>query len=153
MSGTEGGPAEAVPPQPLPDPETAGWWEAAAMGRLVACRCSSCGVWLHPPVERCRRCAGATEFEPVRGTGTVHSFIVQHRPSVPGLGDPPVVIAVVDLDDAPGVRLSGRLRADPAAVHVGMRVAARLVPIRGGRFHQPEFEPDGSPVVGDGGPP
>jgi uncharacterized OB-fold protein len=136
---------EGVPPQPLPDPETADWWQAAAQGQLTVCRCSTCGVWLHPPLERCRRCGHATRLEPVRGTGTVHSFIVQHRASVPGVGKPPVVICLVDLDDAPGVRLTGRLATDPAAVRVGMPVVARLVPIPGGELCQPEFVPNELP--------
>lgn len=134
---------EPIPPQPVPDAETAGWWQAASEGRLVVCRCEACATWLHRPLERCRRCGGTTRFEEVRGSGRVHSFIVQHRASVPGLGEVPAVIALVDLDDAPGVRVSGRLDAEPAVVTVGMPVSIRFVPVPGGAFRQPEFVPAG----------
>ncbi len=128
-----------VPPQPVPDPDTVGYWEALADGRLSLCRCEACRTWMHPPLERCRRCGRATSFEPVSGTGVVHSFIVMRRASVPGLGDGPYVIGVVDIDDAPGVRLSGHIDAAPDAVTVGAPVVVRVVEVPGGPFHQPEF--------------
>jgi len=128
-----------VPPQPLPDPDTVGYWDALAGGALALCRCDGCRAWMHPPLERCRACGARTRFEPVSGDGTVAGFIVMHRASVPGLGGGPHVIALVDLDDAPGVRLSGRLVAAPAEVRVGARVGTRVVAVPGGPFHQPEF--------------
>jgi uncharacterized protein len=137
-----------VPPQPVPDSDTVGFWEALAGGRLALCRCQACRSWMHPPLERCRRCGGPTSFEPVSGAGTVHSFIVMHRASVPGLGPVPHVIALVDLDDTPGVRVSGRIAdAGPGDVVVGARVTAHVVAVPGGPFHQPEFTLDapGSP--------
>ncbi len=129
-----------VPPQPVPDPDSVGYWDALAGGGLALCRCATCRTWMHPPLERCRRCGGATAFEPVSGAGAVHSFIVMHRASVPGQGPGPHVIAVVDLDDAPGARLSGRVAgAGPGDVTIGDRVAMRVTPVAGGPFHQPEF--------------
>jgi uncharacterized OB-fold protein len=95
---------------------------------------------MHPPLERCRHCGGPTRFETVAGTGRVHSFIMMHRESVPGLGPGPHVIAVVDLDGVDGARLTGRVvGVDPALVQVGTPVRARIVPVPGGPFHQPEF--------------
>jgi len=128
-----------VPPQPLPDPDSVGYWDGLAGGQLVLSRCEDCRAWVHPPLERCRACGARTRFEPVSGDGAVAGFIVMHRASVPGLGGGPHVIALVDLDDAPGVRLSGRLVAPPADARVGARVETRVVPVAGGPFHQPEF--------------
>jgi uncharacterized OB-fold protein len=141
-------PAGGIPPQPVPDADTAGFWEALAGGRLALCRCQACRSWMHPPLERCRRCGGPTSFEPVSGAGAVHSFIVMHRASVPGLGAVPHVIALVDLDDTPGVRLSGRIAgAGPGDVVVGARVTAHVMAVPGGPFYQPEF------ILADAGPP
>ena len=50
--------ALSIPPQPVPDADTAPFWAATAAGRLAMCRCQSCGLWLQPPLERCRACAG-----------------------------------------------------------------------------------------------
>ena len=95
---------------------------------------------MHPPLERCRRCGHATSFEPVSGAGVVHGFIVMHRASVPGLTAGAHVIALVDIDEALGVRLSGRIaEAEPSEVAVGARVVTRVVEVPGGPFHQPEF--------------
>jgi len=135
-------PAVEMPPQPFPDPDTAGFWEATGRGELALCRCQGCRAWMHPPLERCRRCAGATAFEPLSGSGRLHSFIVMRRPSVPGLGPPPHVVVLVDLDDAPGLRLSGMLvGVDPAAVEIGARVQAQIVDVPGGRYRAPQFVP------------
>jgi len=129
-----------VPPQPEPNVDTQGFWDATARGDLALCRCDACGAWLHPPLERCRRCAGSTSFTPVSPAGHVHSFIVMHRASVPGQGPGPFVLALVDIDGAPGVRLSGRVAdAAPSDVAVGAPVAIRIVDVRGGPFHEPEF--------------
>jgi uncharacterized OB-fold protein len=129
-----------VPPQPVPDPDTRGFWEATADGRLALCRCTDCGAWMHPPLERCRFCAAPTAFAPVVGTGRVHSFIVLHRASVPGQGPGPHVIAAIDLDGVEGARITGRVvGVEPGLVHVGTPVRARIVAVPGGPFHQPEF--------------
>jgi len=42
------------PPQPSPDVDTAPFWAATAAGQLAICRCQDCGLWLQPPLERCR---------------------------------------------------------------------------------------------------
>jgi uncharacterized protein len=142
------GPDVEVPPQPLPNVDTEGFWEATSRGELALCRCLQCRRWMHPPLERCRSCSGETAFEAIDGHGRIHSFIVMHRASVPGLGPPPHVVVLVDFDGAPGVRLTGRLAgASPEEVEVGAPVQARIVHVPGGPFHAPEFvlEPGGVP--------
>ncbi|HVW43038.1 MAG TPA: OB-fold domain-containing protein [Amycolatopsis sp.] len=133
----------SLPPQPVPDPDTAPFWQATGAGRLALCRCQSCRVWLHPPLERCRVCAGSTAFEEVAGTGVLYSFIVQHRPTVPGyLENTPYVVGLVELDEQPGLRLPARIvGVDPADVACGMAVRAELVALPGGDFTVPVFRP------------
>jgi uncharacterized OB-fold protein len=132
-----------VPPQPVPDVDTEGFWAATADGRLALCRCAACGLWLQPPMERCRRCAAPTAYEDVAGTGTVYSFIVQRQPSVVGYLDAlPYVVALVELDEQRGLRLPSRLvGVEAEAVHVGMRVRAELVDLPGGDYKIPVFHP------------
>ena len=94
--------AAQYPPQPAPDVDTEGFWDATAEGRLALCRCTECRRWLQPPLERCRHYAGTTGFEEVAGTGTIHSFIVQRQPSVIGYTDEiPYVVALVSSTNRP----------------------------------------------------
>ncbi len=129
-----------IPPQPLPDPDSTGFWAATERGELALCRCQDCGTWLHPPLERCRRCGGPTGFETISGTGRVHSFIVGHRASVPGQGPGPHVTVLVELDGVAGVRLTGLLvDVDPGDVRIDDPVRARIVDVPGGGFRAPQF--------------
>jgi uncharacterized OB-fold protein len=131
----------SVPPQPLPDPDSQGYWDALAEGRIALCRCTECGTWMHPPLERCRRCGGPTQFDTVAGSGRIFSLIVMHRASVPGQGDGPYAIGTIDLDGVEGARLTGRIVGpEPADIHVGDRVAGRIVPVPGGRYHDVQFD-------------
>jgi uncharacterized protein len=137
--------APGVAPQPLPDVTSEPFWNATASGQFELCRCVECRAWMHPPLERCRVCGGITGFEPVGLRGTVAGRIVMHRASVPGMGAVPYAIVLVDLDDASGVRLTGRITGtDPADVRVGQRVDGRIVDIPGGSFRQPEFSVEGT---------
>ena len=132
-----------VPPQPVPDEDSAGFWQALDDGRLAVCRCGQCRLWLQPPLERCPRCGGETAFEPVAGTGELHSFIVVHQPAIPGYRDQlPYTVALVELDEQPGLRLPGRLvGADPRDVKIGQRVTAEIESLPGGDFHVAVFKP------------
>jgi uncharacterized protein len=135
--------AALPPPQPLPDYDTEQFWQATADGRLCMCRCQSCGNWHQPPLERCRRCGGPTAFEPISGNGTIYTFIVQRQPAVVGYFDQvPYAVALVDIDEQPGVRLPGRVvDIDPDDVTIGMRVRARIIDLPGGDFRIPVFSP------------
>jgi uncharacterized OB-fold protein len=142
VSGTLADPT-SLPPQPLPDTDSRGFWAATADGRLAMCRCQACGLWLQPPLERCRKCAGETSFEDVAGTGTVYTFIVQRQASVVGYLDKiPYAVALVELDEQRGLRLPGRVVGlDPSEVACGLRVRAELVDLPGGDFRVPVFRP------------
>ncbi len=131
------------PPQPAPDVDTARFWQSTAAGRLELCRCLSCHLWHHPPLERCRQCAGPTAFEPISGHGTIYTFIIQRQPAVVGFFDKvPYAVALVDIDEQPGLRLPGQvLDVGVDQVAIGMRVIARLDPLPGGSFVVPVWIP------------
>lgn len=92
-------------PRPLPDADSQGFWDAAKEGRFVVCRCRSCGLWMQPPLARCRRCAGPTAFESPSGLGSLHSWIEVNRASVPGI-EVPYFITVVEIAEQPAIRFS-----------------------------------------------
>jgi uncharacterized OB-fold protein len=129
----------ALPPQPLPDPDTEGFWRATVAGELRLARCTSCRRWTMPPLERCRACAAEIDWEPVVGTGTVYSFVVVRHAAVPGF-TVPYVVALIELDDQPGLRLASRIVGSvPEDVTIGMRVRAEVVEHPGGEFCVPVF--------------
>ncbi len=132
-----------TPPQPSPDVDTEGYWEANQKGELSLCRCSdaACGYWNHPPLERCRLCGGPTTFEPVSGKGTIFSFIVAHQPSVPGyLSNLPYLVALIELDEQPGLRLVGQVPVSKRdEIRIGQRVSVDLVELPGGPYRVPSF--------------
>lgn len=129
------------PPVPVPDVVTADYWEAAARGVFAMARCADCRRWDHPPQERCRHCGGPVAFEPVSGRGTIFSFVVNRRQFVPG-HPPGEVIALVELEEQPGLRVTGLVEADPGAVTIGLPVVARLAPIGMSTFAAARFELD-----------
>ena len=129
----------ALTPQPQPDPDTQQFWDHLQAGTLGICRCQDCGLWMHPPLERCRKCAGPVAISPVSGHGTVVSFIVVRQPTVPGRV-PPYVVATVELAEQQGLHLIAVVDADPDRVRVAAGVRARVVPLPGGDLRVPEFE-------------
>jgi uncharacterized OB-fold protein len=127
-----------LPPQPVADPDTIGFWDALRAGRFSICRCVDCGLWMHPPLERCRSCNGAVRFDPVSGRGHIVTFIVVRQPTVPG-HDPPYVVATVELVEQEFLRVVAVVAAEPEQVHVGDAVQANIVPLPGSDFRVPEF--------------
>jgi uncharacterized OB-fold protein len=136
--------AEEFPPQPLPDPDSQGFWQATADGRLALCRCQECHLWLQPPLERCRACGGATAFEPVSGRGRLYSFIVVHQPAVPGYRDKlPYIVGLVELAEQSGLRLPGRIEGVEASkLADGSPLRVEIVDHPGGPYRVPIFRPD-----------
>ena len=131
------------PLQPVPTPDSAGFWSATADGVLALGWCESCGRYRHPPVERCPTCAGPMTFKPVSGRGTLFSYIIVHRAIAPGFQDRPGhLIGLVELDDQPGLRLSTQLEGITAeTVRIGMPMIAEIVPLRGGDLTVPGLAP------------
>jgi uncharacterized OB-fold protein len=99
------------------------FWTGGADGELRFLRCRSCGWWLHPPSPICPNCLSRDLGpEAVSGRATVHTFTVNHQPWYPGL-DPPYVVAIVELPEQGGLRLTTNiLGCPPDAVRVGMDV-------------------------------
>ncbi|HUI25156.1 MAG TPA: Zn-ribbon domain-containing OB-fold protein [Candidatus Kryptonia bacterium] len=112
-------------PLPQPDRETSFYWEAARNHELAILRCGQCGRFVHYPRSECPACAHAP-LQPtvVSGKGTIHSFTVTHYVSAPGFEhDVPFVVALVELDEQPGLRLITNLReCTPAEARIGMPV-------------------------------
>jgi uncharacterized OB-fold protein len=119
----------AIPSFAPPDSDhTRPFWDGVAAGELRLPRCSACQAWQWYPLPGTTHCAGATiVWTPVRPQGTIFTFTVVRRPFLPGAAktDVPIVSIIVELDDAPGLRLVGRL-TDGVEARIGMRVTGEF---------------------------
>ena len=104
----------ALPPKPVADPDTQPFWDAVAERRLVVQRCSSCGRHIWQPRPLCPRChAEGPVWEPVSGDARVVSWTALHPPVLEVWKEAvPFTVLLVELDDAPGVRMLGQLVDD-----------------------------------------
>ena len=114
---------------PAPDRDSAPYWAALAQGRLALQHCRDCGCWTWPPRPICSGCQGEDmEWEPVAGTGEVHSWIVTHQVYAPTFVDlVPYTIVLVRLDEQDDILIPGPLVSDGSdvtEVHQGLRVRA-----------------------------
>lgn len=140
---------------PVPDADTAPFWEACAEGQLVFQRCAGCGTLRFPPAPVCHRCRSwEYAWEPQDGRGQVYSWVVVEHPIPPSIADEvPYVSALVELDC--GVRMPARL-VDVGAddMTAGMAVSVRFLHTAPG-VALPVFAPDGhqaapqAPPTGD----
>jgi uncharacterized OB-fold protein len=101
---------------PVPDEQSAPFWESAAAGVLVLARCGRCNHFAHPPAPVCPHCGHtdpAFAFEPVEPRGRICSWTVIRQSFAPGFdADVPFVLADVEIDGTE-VRLIGRLVDGP----------------------------------------
>lgn len=112
--------------RPLPEltAENTAFWTGGERGELMIAFCADCRMAIHPPQLVCPGCRSlAVAPQAVAGTGTVYSFTVNHQPWLPDM-KVPFAIAVVDLDGAPGVRVTAPvLTDDPQTVRIGQRMS------------------------------
>jgi uncharacterized OB-fold protein len=108
-----------------PDPHSEPFWAAAKEHRLVAPRCRTCGRFRMPPTAFCPGCRRqGVDWIELSGHATVFTYTIAHQALIPQLrGNLPYVVAIVEPDDAPGIRLATNLvDTETEAVHVGMSV-------------------------------
>jgi uncharacterized OB-fold protein len=124
-------------------PENRFFWTAGAEGELRFKRCRDCRSWIHPPAPYCAGCLSKDlAIEAVSGRARVGGFTINHQAWLPGF-PPPYVIAIVELEEAPYVRLTTNIvNCAPEAVHVGMPVRVRFEPVEDTWL--PLFEPAGA---------
>ena len=87
-------------PLPLPNSETAPFWEGCQGGRLMLQRCPSTGAFQFPPTTFCPGSLEQPEWVEASGKGRVFSWIVVRRPIPAEVfeGDVPYVVALIDLE-------------------------------------------------------
>lgn len=90
-------------PLPMPNEDTAPYWEAARQGELRMQRCLDCGWVRFPPSLLCPRChSERAEWSKMSGRGTVFSWVVVHQSQHPAFNpDAPYNVAVIELEEGP----------------------------------------------------
>lgn len=115
------------------------FWTGGANRQLLIQRCESCTRWVHPPTGLCPDCTGPLVAEEVSGRGSVFTFTVNRHPYNPEV-PVPYVIAIVELDEQPGLRFTTNVvGCEPEAVHIGMPVEVTFEPA--GEAWAPVFQP------------
>lgn len=112
--------------RPVPvtdDPDTGGFFAAAARDELSICECGSCGTILHLPTPYCAECSA---WQPVWRTvapfGRLYSWTTVTQ-TMHAAFVAPYTLVLVALEDAPSVRLVGTM-PDSAQPRIGMRLRA-----------------------------
>jgi len=117
------------------------FWTGGAKGELRFLRCRDCQHWIHPPAPVCPAClARDPEVAVASGRGRIVTFTVNHQPWIPGF-EPPYVIAIVELEEQEGLRLTTQLvGCEPDAVRIDQ--AVRVVFEEHDGVFLPLFEPE-----------
>jgi uncharacterized protein len=119
--------AQPERPAPTVTELTSAFWTGGGIGELRIQRCQACGLWLHPPRPLCRRCLSPDLApEVASGRGTVWSFTISRYQLARSL-EPPYVLAEVELEEQPGLRLLTAI-VECEDVRIGMPVQVRFEP-------------------------
>src|SRR5581483_10200878 len=98
-------------------------------------RCDDCQSVHWYPGPRCPHCGSARlGWQGLSGAGAVFSFTIVHHAvkAAPAL-NPPYVIGLIELPDAPGIRLIGNVvNIPPEDVSIGMAVSATFEVVAAG---------------------
>ncbi|MEV0905763.1 Zn-ribbon domain-containing OB-fold protein [Streptomyces hokutonensis] len=118
---------------PLTDADGAPFWQYAREGELRVQTCADCDEPRFPPRPCCPHCQSfASEWRQVSGRGRVWSYVFPHPPLLPDYAAvAPYNVIVVELVDAPRIRLVGNLVSaagaaidslSPGRIRIGARV-------------------------------
>ena len=108
------------------------YWEALGEGRLELPRCVKCTRWRWPAPFRCGDC-GSTEMDwiTLEPAGKIYSWTrAWHRFGGTESFPVPYVAVLVELPEAGGIRLLGRLDEAADDPQIGQLVTGRMVPTK-----------------------
>ena len=100
----------------IPDELNKPFWDAANEGRLVIQNCKACNRLRHPPAPTCDQCGSGDnmEWKEMSGRGKIYNYGVVHDCPVRLLQeDLPFNLAVIMLDEDPGIQMYSHLPGTP----------------------------------------
>lgn len=106
-----------IPLLPGPDQDTRPFWEHLRAHELRVQRCDGCGHLRFPPRPVCPACRSfEATWTQLSGRGTIWSHVLVHGPVLPAFDrSVPYPVVVVELDEAPHLRMVGNVVAEPGA--------------------------------------
>jgi uncharacterized protein len=111
-------------PAPIPDHDSAVYWQGLHDGKLLIQKCRDCGEFQLYPRDRCLACRGPVDFVEASGRGRIYSFtVIRQNYSRPFRDWIPYVVALVDLEEGPRL-MTNLIDCDPEGLQVGMAVEA-----------------------------
>lgn len=103
-------------------PENTPFWTGGARGELMITHCDACDHAIHPAQVVCPKCLSSTSPRAAIGTGTIVARTINRQQWSADMAVP-FALAVVELDDEPGVRITARVvDVDVEAVRIGDRL-------------------------------
>jgi hypothetical protein len=118
----------------IPDEFTQPFWDAANEDRLVIQNCLACDRLQHPPALACSQCDSGDrlEWKEMSGRGSIYNYGVVHDCPVRLLQeDQPFNVAVITLEDDPGIQMYSHLPGiptDEVPVGAGVEVIFEVTP-------------------------
>ncbi|MCX2183293.1 OB-fold domain-containing protein [Streptomyces sp. SKN60] len=127
---------------PVIDEDGAPFWEFAARRELRVQGCADCGELRFPPRPCCPHCRSFdSEWRLMSGRGRIWSYVLPHPPLLPDYAaQAPYNAVLVELADAPRIRLAGNVVAapdaplnsvDPARLRIGAAVRVAFTEVDG----------------------
>jgi uncharacterized OB-fold protein len=101
---------------PVPNDLDKAFYDAANENQLVIQHCRACDRYQYPPEAECAGCAtsGELSWREVEGRGTIYSYAVVYDSPIRSLqADQPYNVAIIELDDCPGVNMYSHLPGTP----------------------------------------
>ncbi|MEA3018797.1 MAG: uncharacterized protein QOI47_321 [Actinomycetota bacterium] len=103
------------------------FWDACNDERLVVQHCDTCDTFQYPPDASCYWCGAPGDqlsWREIEGRGTIYSYSVVYDTPISSLqGDLPYNVAIIDLDEAPGINMISHLSDVPVGeVPIGAAV-------------------------------
>ena len=132
---------------PVPNDLDRPYWDACNEDRLVLQFCTVCDRYQYPPQKACADCVGADglTWREISGRGTVYSYgVVFDTPIATLREDQPFTVAVIDLDEAPGINMISHLpgtAAGDVAIGAAVRLVFETTPATGQKVPEWRIEP------------
>ena len=132
-------------PKQIPVPNELGkpFWDGANQKRLMVQHCTNCNTMHYPPKQRCDKCSSAAplQWKEVKGRGHILEYFVIRDSRIRRLqADQPLNLAVITLDEDPGLNFLSNLPGTPAGeVPVGAPVEVLFEPVIGSDQLIPEW--------------